>query len=194
MDHAVSVDPLALRSDQVRAQRIVVLGIAASIGIGGACIALLAPGAWFDGVLAQLIGGGGHAHTTVAQRVIAVCGALTGATAFIRWGGFERARLALSLDWRVWLVAIPFALVVVRNLTYAGASLDAWGWPHPVPRELIVAVAAVMLVGCVIVLMRATSLRQSSDRVYFATGCGVAYGCFSALWHCCPALWTLEPR
>src|SRR5687767_3735040 len=99
---------------------------AVAVAVAGALVAALAPARWFDWVLAELIGSTGPAGTTPAQRVMAVAGALLAAVSVLRWTASSRQVLPRPGRWRLWVAAIPFALLGAQNLSWAGAALGLW--------------------------------------------------------------------
>ncbi len=168
-----------------------IAGIA--IAVIGVAVATLGPVTWFDQVLAQFIGGGGHAHTTVAQRVSAAAGAPVAAISLVRWGDGAPRTLTAPPRWRIAIAAAPFLLLLAVNVSFAGAMFRWWRWPRAISEDVLTIGAALMIAGSLVVIVARESRPgpASWHALLFATGCGVGYGCFSGLWHCCPPLWRV---
>ncbi len=158
----------------------------------GACafaaFAVFAPVSAFDEILHVLIGSGGATHTTAGQRAIAFVGVLLGALGLSVAAARMRATV-LSSPHRIWALLAPFAILVAGNaLTF--------GWRHGalrsvrVPWSVWAVVALVTCGACLAVLTERRRSVRASLPLGVGPALGVAYGCFSALWHCCAPLWS----
>lgn len=167
--------------------------LALAIAVVGVGVAALAPVSLFDEVLARLIGSGGSAGTTAAQRVVAACGALLGALAIAAWGTASAATLPAPGRWRLVAAGGPFVALVAANVAFAGAAYGAWARPVA-PRAAWTVLALALVAGFALVLSSRTpaAARRPPRALLFATAAGAGYGGFSALWHCCSPLWQVS--
>lgn len=162
-----------------------------AIAVVGVAVAALAPATWFDWVLAHLIGSGGPAETTGAQRVVAAAGAAIGGLTIARWSDLSSEVVALRGRARLAIAAVPWALLVAENAARAGVSFGFWSTAPRIPSPYATVLAALLIAAASLVLVEARAASPRPDRRFLlAAGAGAAYGCFSALWHCCPPLWS----
>jgi hypothetical protein len=84
--------------------------------------------------------------------------------------------------------------MIVFNVWIAGAWFQAWSGPQ-LSEPVWAVLAGLLMAGSLFSMARATApagpSRVASGQLLLATGTGIGYGCFSALWHCCPPLWTM---
>jgi hypothetical protein len=188
-----SVVALRRRRTSLPLARAVAWAAGLTIAVVGVAVAAFAPGTWFDLVLARLIGSGGVAETTGAQRVVAASGAAVAGLSIVRWGDPSSEVLALRGRARLAIATVPFALLVFENGARAGVSFGLWSTAPRVPSAYTTGLAGLLIAAACLVLLGARAARPRPDRrLLLATGAGAGYGCFSALWHCCPPLWSAE--
>ncbi|MBI3843420.1 MAG: hypothetical protein HY292_02155 [Planctomycetes bacterium] len=161
--------------------------------VAGIAVVALAPPSTFAAFRESVIGMGGDAAVTItaAQRFIAACGVLLAAIAMSR---LLRARaVTLALPRRRWLIiaAIPFAVAATINYvpslreTLLDSSIGAY-------EVASIAFGLVALLALGPILVREIT-RQPLAPLVDGIAAGAAYGCVSALWHCCPPLWFDGP-
>lgn len=172
------------------------LGIA--VGISGGAVAAFGPTSWFRWFIEHVVGGesGPALGVTLEQRIIATCGAGLAALGML---GMARRRAGVLVwpDTRLLaVVAVPFTALIVINIWWAGARHGLWRWPAPVVtasyRPLTYALGALTLLSMFRPVVRARMYRPTA--LLPGIVLGAAYGFFSALWHCCPALWDTGPQ
>jgi hypothetical protein len=163
--------------------------LAGLVLVGGSLVVWLAPGVWFDLVLQRFIGApGAHAHTTMAQRLIALVGVALASLVIAVWAGVSRARLPRVAAWRLVVLAVPVGPLLVSNLTWVALALGLVAAPWRPEGALQVFLIVAQPLGWLAVLVE-RPVAASWSRLALASGAGLAYGCVSALWHCCPPLW-----
>ncbi len=150
------------------------------------------------------------AEVTVPQRVTAAIGGLLATLVLARLLWIPAASPLPAVRGSTLLVLSLVCLSLAGLSLYAKFSLTAymflakfWDLPRPplipgLPRQVIMflflsVVGAIGLLGLSVTFLHLRKSRfpilPDGRGVASAVGAGAAYGCFSALWHCCDPIW-----
>ncbi|MDQ3033310.1 MAG: hypothetical protein M3Y87_12900 [Myxococcota bacterium] len=92
---------------------------------------------------------------------------------------------------RLAIAALAFSLLIALNIVFVGAWFGAWS-PPPIDTGVWIVLAVILLVGGLAIASDPRARHGPTGGVralIIPAGGGAAYGCFSALWHCCPPVW-----
>lgn len=156
-----------------------------TIASAGTLIAL-APSTWITGLASRLVGFGGP--PTATHRVIAIVGALASGFALARLGAIPPQPLLAIDRARLRLAAIVAAILVAQNVTLALQSFGLGGPGYFLGDGNLVVCASLVAASLAIIVTRAAWTRGG----WLASLAGFGYGAFSALWHCCPPLGSIQ--
>lgn len=163
--------------------------VARAIGIsiaGAGTLIALAPSTWIAGLAFRLVGSGELSTNT--HRTIAIAGAIASGFALARLGALPPRPLHAIDRTRLHLAAVVAPILVAQNASLAWQSFGQGG-PGYFLGDGNLVVCGLLVVASLIIVVARTAWTRS---VGLASLAGLGYGAFSALWHCCPPIGSIQ--
>jgi hypothetical protein len=170
--------------------------IIASFASIGTAVAMLAPSSAFVWFRAEVIGGPDPATEPFAisamQRVLAAIGATLAGIALARLVRRPALRVASPSAIPFGLAGVALVVLVALNVRWMGVALGIWSWSISNLHLVYYGAMAVFTLATYAALGLGAWRALDRGALAVCVALGAAYGCFSALWHCCGPIWITE--